>query len=517
MATGAGRPRAGCRAARAIGAASRRCAAPCAPPAISASSILTIFSFSSENWSRPPAEIRELMGLLRRFIRNDLAELHRSNVRVRIIGERDGLDPDIAGCSQEAEDLTRDNTGLTAGRRLQLRRAAGDRARGAARRRRGRGRPLAPADDHRRHSSAGYLDAPDLPDPDLIIRTSGEQRLSNFLLWQAAYSELVFVPTYWPDFDRATLEEAIAEYRRRERRFGGLVARDRIVTPWRGAGSAQADPRSAVGTRANCAARRLGAGAGAARDRRSPISAAGRSRCSGPRRRSVILWEWTRWSPATRSSRSRLPASRWSPPLRPPWSDSAAWRSVALAVRSSRSRRCACAAARLDRGRRALCGRAGARADAAARGCAVRLRRDVFLFAVVWATDILAYFVGRAVGGPKLVAARQPEEDLVGRDRRGARRRRRPGLRVRRAGGYAIVGSACDRVRCCRVGVAGGDLFESGDQAPVRRQGCEPPHPRPWRLDGSPRRFRCRGRRGGVDRYRARRPRMAPARGLLVW
>jgi undecaprenyl diphosphate synthase len=186
--------------------------------------VLTIFSFSSENWSRPPAEVRDLMGLLRRFIRHDLAELHRSNVRVRVIGEREELAPDIRRLLEEAEDLTRGNDGLTVvvafnyGARQEIARAA---QRMAAEVAAGRLNLDAVTGD----VLASHLDAPDLPDPDLIIRTSGEQRLSNFLLWQAAYSELVFVPTHWPDFDRATLEGAIADYRRRERRFGGLVAR----------------------------------------------------------------------------------------------------------------------------------------------------------------------------------------------------------------------------------------------------------------------------------------------------
>ncbi len=185
-------------------------------------SVLTIFSFSSENWTRPPSEINDLMGLLRRFVRNDLAELHKSNVRVRIIGERAKLDRDIRALLQEAEDLTRDNDGLTlvvafnyggrqeiahAARRLAIEVAAGRLA----------------ADDVSPERLGTYMHAPDIHDPDVIIRTSGEQRLSNFLLWQAAYSELVFVPLNWPDFDRAALEGAIAEYRRRERRFGGLI------------------------------------------------------------------------------------------------------------------------------------------------------------------------------------------------------------------------------------------------------------------------------------------------------
>jgi undecaprenyl diphosphate synthase len=187
-------------------------------------SYITIFSFSAENWSRPATEVRELMGLLRRFIRNDLAELHQSNVRVRIIGERDGLDPDIIRLLTEAEELTRANSGLTLvvafnyGSRQEIARAARRVAEqiesGALK-----------TNDITMDTLGRFLDAPDVPDPDLIIRTSGEQRLSNFLLWQSAYSELVFVPTYWPDFDRAALEAAILEYQQRERRFGGLVAK----------------------------------------------------------------------------------------------------------------------------------------------------------------------------------------------------------------------------------------------------------------------------------------------------
>ena len=185
--------------------------------------ILTIFSFSAENWSRPPSEIGELMGLLRRFVRNDLAELHQNNIRVRVIGERVGLDPDIGRLLVEAEDLTKNNDGLTLvvafnyGARQEIVRAASRIAEAVE-------RGEARAQEIDMDAFGRFLDAPDIPDPDLIIRTSGEQRLSNFLLWQAAYSELVFVPTYWPDFDRAALESAIREYQQRERRFGGLVA-----------------------------------------------------------------------------------------------------------------------------------------------------------------------------------------------------------------------------------------------------------------------------------------------------
>ena len=187
-------------------------------------SYVTIFSFSAENWSRPPSEVGELMGLLRRFIRNDLAELHQSNVRVRIIGERQALAPDIGRLLTEAEDLTKGNDGLTLvvafnyGARQEIARAARRFAEEVAR------GGLAPA-SITEETFGNYLDAPDVPAPDLIIRTSGEQRLSNFLMWQSAYSELVFLPIYWPEFDHRALEEAILEFQRRERRFGGLAAR----------------------------------------------------------------------------------------------------------------------------------------------------------------------------------------------------------------------------------------------------------------------------------------------------
>jgi len=189
--------------------------------------ILTIYSFSAENWSRPASEISDLMGLLRRFIRNDLAELHKSNVRVRIIGERRRLDIEIRRLLEESEELTRHNSGLRLvvafnyGGRQEIARAA---ERIAVLVKTGAMQP----EEVNADAIGRHLDAADLPDPDLVIRTSGEQRLSNFLLWQSAYSEFVFVPVYWPEFDRTALETAIAEYRRRERRFGGLP---RAATP----------------------------------------------------------------------------------------------------------------------------------------------------------------------------------------------------------------------------------------------------------------------------------------------
>ncbi|OYX10850.1 MAG: di-trans,poly-cis-decaprenylcistransferase [Rhizobiales bacterium 32-66-8] len=185
---------------------------------------LTIYSFSSENWSRPQDEVTELMGLLKRFVRHDLAELHAANVRVRIIGDRASLARDIAMLLDEAEHLTKDNSGLTLvvafnyGARQEIAAAA---ARIAAAAVAGTIRP----EDVTVDTVAGFLTTTGIPDPDLIVRTSGEQRLSNFLLWQAAYAELVFLPIFWPEFDHAALIAAIEEYARRDRRFGGITAR----------------------------------------------------------------------------------------------------------------------------------------------------------------------------------------------------------------------------------------------------------------------------------------------------
>jgi undecaprenyl diphosphate synthase len=191
-------------------------------------SYLTLYSFSSENWSRPPQEVADLMGLLKRFIRNDLAELHRANVRVRVIGSRAALSRDLVALLDEAEDLTRANTGLTLviafnyGARQEIADAARQLAHRAAR---GEIDPAAIDVE----TIGAHLYTSDIPDPDLIIRTSGEQRLSNFLMWQCAYAELVFLPLHWPDFDRAALETALSQYGARERRFGGLPARNAMT------------------------------------------------------------------------------------------------------------------------------------------------------------------------------------------------------------------------------------------------------------------------------------------------
>ena len=182
---------------------------------------LTIYSFSSENWRRPPTEIMELMGLLRLFVRGDLADLHANNVRVRVIGERESLSADIAALLDEAEARTRANTGLTLvvafnyGGRQEILRAVQRLAASVAD---GRLRP----EDIDLPTIADALDTAGIPDPDLVIRTSGEQRLSNFLTWQTAYAEYVIEPGFWPDFDHAAFVAALTEYHRRDRRFGGL-------------------------------------------------------------------------------------------------------------------------------------------------------------------------------------------------------------------------------------------------------------------------------------------------------
>lgn len=189
---------------------------------------LTLFAFSSENWNRPEAEVSDLLGLLRRFIRRDLAELHRENVRIKVIGERDKLRGDILPLLLEAEETTRNNTALTVviafnyGSRDEIARAT---ARIAQKIKAGQ-LDLSEIDAD---TISDHLDTAGIPDPDLIIRTSGEERLSNFLLWQAAYSEFVFLPDYWPDFNRDLLIEALKIYASRDRRFGGLSARPAAV------------------------------------------------------------------------------------------------------------------------------------------------------------------------------------------------------------------------------------------------------------------------------------------------
>jgi undecaprenyl diphosphate synthase len=186
---------------------------------------LTVYAFSSENWSRPKSEVNDLMGLLKLFIRRDLAELHKNRVKIRIIGDKTNLQPDIRGLLEEAETLTANNDALTLviafnyGGRDEIVRTARMLAAAAA-------RGEIAIESITADRFAATLDTAGIPDPDLVIRTSGELRLSNFLLWQAAYSELVFVPCYWPDFNQDHLSEALRDFAGRERRFGGLAARE---------------------------------------------------------------------------------------------------------------------------------------------------------------------------------------------------------------------------------------------------------------------------------------------------
>lgn len=182
---------------------------------------LTLFSFSAENWRRPPDEVRFIFGLLRRFVASDLEKLDRSNVRIRIIGERDGLERGLRGIIDEVEDRTKDNTGLELviafnyGAKVEIVNATRAIARKVA------AGELSP-DEIDETTLARHLDTSGLPDPDLILRTSGEMRLSNFLLWQSAYAELVFVPENWPDFDESIFVRALRTYTERDRRFGGI-------------------------------------------------------------------------------------------------------------------------------------------------------------------------------------------------------------------------------------------------------------------------------------------------------
>ena len=184
---------------------------------------LTLFSFSTENWQRPSGEVKFLMRLLKHYIEADLAELHDNNVRVKIIGKRQGLDAQLVELIEHAEHVTAENTRM----RLQIAFNYGSREEIAAAAAR-----LAQRVAQGELDAAGItpelveaeLSTHGLPDPDLIIRTSGEIRLSNFLLWQSAYSEFYFTDVLWPDFDAATLHAALQAYHQRERRFGRIEA-----------------------------------------------------------------------------------------------------------------------------------------------------------------------------------------------------------------------------------------------------------------------------------------------------
>lgn len=181
---------------------------------------LTLFGFSSENWHRPDTEIRDLMNLLRHYLRSETAELHKSGARLRVIGDRNGLSEDIVALIENTESLTAENTKITVvmalnyGGRYDIMQAAFKLYQA------NEGKPLSMEDVEEKF--ADYLMTAGIPDPDLLIRTSGEKRISNFLLWQCAYTEFVFSDTLWPDFDRSDLEAALTEYAGRERRYGAV-------------------------------------------------------------------------------------------------------------------------------------------------------------------------------------------------------------------------------------------------------------------------------------------------------
>ena len=175
--------------------------------------VLTLYAFSSENWRRPAQEISDLTGLLRFYIQRELNSLHKEGIRLKILGDHNAFEADVAKMVDKAVERTAGNRRMTLaialnyGSRAELVRAAQD---------------AAATGEISEASIEGALDTHDLPPLDLLIRTSGEQRLSNFLLWQAAYAELLFVDTLWPDFDGGALRAALAEYAKRERRYGGL-------------------------------------------------------------------------------------------------------------------------------------------------------------------------------------------------------------------------------------------------------------------------------------------------------
>lgn len=185
---------------------------------------LTLFGFSTENWNRPDDEISDLMKLLRHYLKSETAELHKNNIQLRVIGDRSRFDADIVSMIENAERLTADNNklfltiALNYGGRQDIMQAVKRVSEEAA------NEKLTLTNNDIENLFPSFLWTAGLPDPDLLIRTSGEQRLSNFLIWSCAYTEFVFTKTLWPDFDEQDLKDAIAIFQKRERRFGGLIS-----------------------------------------------------------------------------------------------------------------------------------------------------------------------------------------------------------------------------------------------------------------------------------------------------
>ena len=180
---------------------------------------LTVYAFSTENWARPAAEVTALMNLLRRYMKTSFERCAKNNIRVRVIGDKTGLAPDLQESIAALEADTANNTRINF--QLAINYGGRDEIVRAVRRAARKGL-LADPDAFDAKILDACLDTEGIPDPDLLIRTCGEQRISNFLLWQLAYSELYFTDKAWPDFDRSELEKAIDAYNHRERRYGGL-------------------------------------------------------------------------------------------------------------------------------------------------------------------------------------------------------------------------------------------------------------------------------------------------------
>jgi undecaprenyl diphosphate synthase len=181
---------------------------------------LTVYAFSTENWSRPQTEVKALMNLLRRYMKTSLAKCAKNNVRIRVIGDKSMLDEDLQASIANLEQETASNTGI--GFQIAINYGGRDEIVRAVRRAAGQGL-LDEIDKIDESVLDSCLDTAGIPDPDLLIRTCGEQRISNFLLWQLAYSEFYFTPKAWPDFDKDELIKAIEAYNHRERRYGGLI------------------------------------------------------------------------------------------------------------------------------------------------------------------------------------------------------------------------------------------------------------------------------------------------------
>ncbi len=183
---------------------------------------LTVYAFSTENWTRPDAEVKALMNLLRTYMKTSLVKCAKNNVRIRVIGDKSRLDEDLQRSIANLEESTKNNTGI--GFQIAINYGARDEMRRAVQKLAGRvlRGELSP-EEITEETISNELDTAGIPDPDLLIRTCGEERLSNFLMWQLSYSELYFTDAAWPDFTKEELEKAVDAYNHRERRFGGLM------------------------------------------------------------------------------------------------------------------------------------------------------------------------------------------------------------------------------------------------------------------------------------------------------